>query len=118
MTSKRKVRISAEVDTELQKQLEAFRRKFGRDPGPNDPVFFDPDADTPQPISEEVLHRETPKALRLAGTPPQFIHAYAKTGYLLTAKTIKTVPPEARAEWDAAIDEYFAMEDAASEEKH
>ncbi len=118
MTSERKVRMSAEVNAELQKQLEAFRRKFGRDPGPNDPVFFDPEADTPKPISAEVLHRETLKALRMAGTPPQFIHAYAKTGYLLTVRNVNSVPPEARAEWDAAIDEYFALEDAASGEKH
>jgi hypothetical protein len=27
--------------------------KFGRDPGPNDPVFFDPDKDVPTPIDME-----------------------------------------------------------------
>lgn len=30
------------TDKILKKQLRAFRKKFGRDPGPNDPVFFDP----------------------------------------------------------------------------
>ena len=29
----------------LLKQQEAFIKKFGREPGPEDPLFFDPDAD-------------------------------------------------------------------------
>src|SRR5688500_13083409 len=32
----------------LQDNLRAFREKFGRDPGPDDPMFFDPDADDPR----------------------------------------------------------------------
>ena len=34
----------------LRQQRIKFRKKFGREPGPHDPVFFDPDQDTPQPI--------------------------------------------------------------------
>src|SRR2546421_8029142 len=30
----------------------AFREKFGRDPGSNDPVFFDRDADEPVPMTD------------------------------------------------------------------
>jgi hypothetical protein len=32
----------------LERQRQAFRAKFGRDPGPNDPIFFDPDCDEPR----------------------------------------------------------------------
>jgi len=39
----------------LKKQKEAFIEKFGREPGPSDPVFFDPACDTPTPITEERL---------------------------------------------------------------
>jgi hypothetical protein len=28
----------------MERQAERFRNKFGRDPGPEDPIFFDPDA--------------------------------------------------------------------------
>jgi hypothetical protein len=35
----------------LLEQREAFIKKFGWEPGPGDPVFFDPDADTPTQIS-------------------------------------------------------------------
>jgi hypothetical protein len=31
----------------MREQLVRFRQKFGRDPGPDDPVFFDPEKDTP-----------------------------------------------------------------------
>lgn len=34
------------VEQALEEQLRAFRAKFGRDPGPDDPLFFDPDAET------------------------------------------------------------------------
>lgn len=43
------VPIDAETERLLRKQLALFEEKFGRPPGPEDPVFFDPDADTPVP---------------------------------------------------------------------
>jgi len=39
----------------LQEQRRAFIEKFGREPGPSDPVFFDPDCETPTPLTEERL---------------------------------------------------------------
>jgi integrase len=116
--TRRKIPLPPETAADLEKQLEAFRQKFGRDPGPNDPVFFDPDADAPQPISEEALRQATLTAMRKAGIPPHLIYAYERTGYLLTAENMKLVPHAARAEWNAAIEEYLAMEAAASGEKH
>jgi hypothetical protein len=40
-------------DMEAQRKL--FREKFGRDPGPHDPLFFDPDADEPRPMTREQM---------------------------------------------------------------
>jgi hypothetical protein len=37
----------------FEANLQAFREKFGRDPGPDDPVFFDPDADEPTPLGTD-----------------------------------------------------------------
>jgi hypothetical protein len=42
----------------LDQQLSLFRAKFGREPGPEDPVFFDPDAEEPRPLSSETWHAE------------------------------------------------------------
>jgi len=39
----------------LQEQRRAFIEKFGREPGPSDPVFFDPEYDVPTPLSEDKL---------------------------------------------------------------
>ena len=47
--------LNAEAQRAIQEQLRKFREKFGRDAGPEDPIFFDPDAETPQPISKAGL---------------------------------------------------------------
>jgi hypothetical protein len=39
--------LSDEMMKILEQQREKFRQKFGRDPGPEDPVFFDPSVDAP-----------------------------------------------------------------------
>jgi hypothetical protein len=43
------VKLSREVHDRLKKQHETFKEKFGREPGPGDPLFFDPDYDVPTP---------------------------------------------------------------------
>jgi hypothetical protein len=41
----------------LEEQNEAFREKFGRDPEPEDPIFFDPEKDEPELMSKEKFDR-------------------------------------------------------------
>lgn len=96
------------TDKILKKQLRAFRKKFGRDPGPNDPVFFDPNADTPQPIPQaeiDATMREVAQFL-----PPHIAYAYLKTGgMLVTESNMHLWSDEDMAEWNAVIDEYFRL---------
>ena len=47
-----------------------------------------------------------------AGTPAHIVYAYQKTGFIVNETGYKNMLPEDRAEFDAAIDEYFAMENA------
>jgi hypothetical protein len=47
--------LSPEAKAIVERQEEAFRKKFGREMGPEDPVFFDPEADTPQPFSTKAI---------------------------------------------------------------
>ena len=68
---KRTIKMSPELARLMQEQLAAFKEKFGREAGPEDPVFFDPDADTPQPISEEKLRRIVVHAAEEAGLEPE-----------------------------------------------
>jgi hypothetical protein len=110
------VRMTPEVQDALLQQREAFRVKFGRDPGPSDPVFFDPDAPEPVPMSAVKVEAETVEAMRKAGTPPQIVYAYKRTrGLLLTEDMREHWPPDRVKEWDNAIDEYFAIEEASKQ---
>lgn len=96
------------LEHELKMQRKAFQRKFGRDPGPNDPVFFDPDADTPTPFPAGKMEAGVLAAMKSAGLAPELIYAYRKTGRLIMEGN--DYPPAAVEEWQAAIDEYFALE--------
>jgi hypothetical protein len=71
--------MSPELQRIMKDQLSAFKKKFGRDPGPNDPVFFDPDAKTPQLISEAKLRRLLTEVAEEAGLNPD--HVLAALGY-------------------------------------
>ena len=98
----------------LEAQRQRFRDKFGRDWREGDPVFFDPDASEPSPMSEFKLQAEVLEAMRKAGTPPQIAYAYKKTGLLLTEEMRDHWPPDRVQEWDAATEEFFAIEAATA----
>lgn len=103
------------TDKILKKQLRAFRKKFGRDPGPGDPLFFDPDADTPQPISRAVMEEGMREVAKLL--PPDIAYAYLKTdGLLLTVENEHLMAPEDLEAWHAAIEEYWAMHEKQEDE--
>lgn len=93
----------------LEEQVGAFEKKFGRPPGPNDPVFFDPDADVPRAMPMEKINKGIFVAMQTAGTPQHIVYAFKKTGLLLLDELKPTYPPEAVAKWDAAVEEYWAM---------
>jgi hypothetical protein len=94
----------------LQELREAFEKKFGRPPGPNDPIFFDPDADEPRKLSLEKFDKDVLTSMQAAKVQPEIIYAYKKTGLLLIDRLMETYPLKIVGEWEAAIDEYFAME--------
>src|ERR1035438_10556635 len=61
------ISLNDEATAALKEQQRSFREKFGADPGPEDPIFFDPNADTPQPISEAGLDEMMGRILSAAG---------------------------------------------------
>ena len=107
------VRMTPEVYAVLKEQREAFRKKFGRDPGHDDPIIFDPDADQPTPISSVRIEAEMLEAMRKGGTPPQIIYAYRKTGLLLMEDS--PASPRDRQAWEVAIKEFFLIEAAQAQ---
>ena len=102
----REVPLTPDVHEALLRQREAFIEKFGREPGPDDPVFFDPDADEPQELELERYEKDLADAMAAAGIDPRLIYASRKTGLLVTEENLDKLPAETLEEWNAALDEY------------
>ena len=98
--------MSPEVHEALLKHREAFRKKFGRDPGPEDPVFFDPSADTPQPLDMEEGEAGIIEGMVAVGIDPAIIYVYRKTGLMVSEENRELIPEEDLDEWAAALAEY------------
>ena len=64
---KRVIKMDKELHEAIVRQLESFKEKFGREAGPDDPLFFDPDYDVPTPFTEAKVKRELIEAARKAG---------------------------------------------------
>ena len=73
-----KVQLPPEMQRALLEQRAAFVAKFGREPGPSDPLFFDPDKDVPTPISADRLERDLAETMRKAGFGEATIKAFLK----------------------------------------
>jgi integrase len=106
---KRSVPMDEQTRELLDAQRDAFRVKFGREPGPNDPVFFDPDADEPRPIEAEAVTTAVIRAMEEAGIHPRLIYAYRRTGLLVSDENMARLAPRELAEWRAALEEYDAL---------
>jgi hypothetical protein len=106
-----KTRTLSPADVEVyREQRLAFQRKFGREMGPDDPFFFDPEADTPQFRSPNDSDHALTLIARLmgeAGLDPAAIYAFRKTrGLFPTSRTLLT--HDQMREWNAAMSEYQA----------
>ncbi len=64
---KKAYKLDQESYEAIVQQLKLFKEKFGREPGPKDPIFFDPDCDVPTPLSEAKLKRGLIEAALKAG---------------------------------------------------
>jgi hypothetical protein len=102
----RAVTLNQETTDALRGQMEAFKKKFGREPGPDDPLLFDPDAATPQPYPEEKLKQEMATALRMAGIDEARIYATQKTGMLITKENYNLWSKADLEEYRQALEEY------------
>ena len=99
--------MDADAKTMFQAQLRAFEDKFGRPPGPGDPVFFDPDADEPRPMPLAGMERASTDMLRAAGVCGAWIYACQHTGGLLPRPDGTFNTAADAAEWQEAVDRYL-----------
>jgi hypothetical protein len=95
----RAIPISDDICQAMLEQRQLFLEKF------DDPLFFDPDADTPQPINEEKLRSDIVEALSEAGIDPVLVYAYHKTGLLVSEDNVHLLSAEDLEEWRQAVEE-------------
>jgi hypothetical protein len=107
--SKPKIPMDEDLAALIQEQKEAFRRKFGREMDPQDPLFFDPDADLPQPPSDgnhEQLLEEMTALMEEAGIHPAHVYAFRKTGRIVTEENRPMLSAAEWKEWESALREH------------
>ena len=97
--------ISAELAQDLKDQMARFKEKFGRDPKPDEPLFFDPDADTPTFVSAEKAERKWNELCDLMdeqGVDPAIVYAARKTGRIVTEQNAHLLDEDEQCEWSKA----------------
>jgi hypothetical protein len=104
----RRIRLSPEARQAIERQLGAFREKFGRDPTDDDHILFDPDADDPVPLSDEKYERMMIKAMTEVGISQAMIFAFKRTGRIVTERNKHLLTAEELREWNDAVDEVIA----------
>jgi len=112
MPQKRSIPMNDEMIEALKQQKENFETNFGRAPGPNDPVFFNPGSDVPEPMLEQQIaeyEAAVGDAMRKVGVDPAVIYAFEQTGFFATEENWSLLGEQKRKEWRDAIAEYEAM---------
>jgi hypothetical protein len=100
------IRLDEASAAMLRAQQARFEEKFGRPPGPDDPLFFDPDADQPQHLSPPEIEEATVGLLESADSHPAWIYAHQHTNGLLPRPDGSFATERDRLDWQAAIDRY------------
>ncbi len=97
------IRVGPDGKAALDAQVRAFERKFGRPPEPDEPIFFDPDADEPQPMPLVGLEQAGTDMLTAAGICDAWIYAYQHTDGLLPRPDGSFNSDKDRRDWDTAV---------------
>jgi hypothetical protein len=101
--------INRETAEIIAQQKRLFREQFGRDPGLEDPLFFDPGDATPQFLSDESADEVWSSLLQAAGdsrVDPALVYAMNKTGRIVTETNLQFLTDAELQEWNDAVQEY------------
>jgi hypothetical protein len=101
--------INHETAEVIAQQKKLFREQFGREPGPDDPLFFDPGVAAPQFLSVESQEEVWKSLLQAVGDSeidPAIVYAMNKTGRIVTETNAQFLTDAELQEWHDAVDEY------------
>ena len=99
----RSVPMHPEVAEALKQRQRSFKKAFGREIEGDDPIIF-------EGISEKEVTQRMVDVMSKAGVNPAAIHAYMKTGLILTSENRSLLPDVDVAEWENAFYEYSALQ--------
>ena len=104
-----RVPLNRETAEIIGEQKTLFREQFGREPGPDDPLFFEPRVAVPQFLSDESTDEVWKSLLQAAGDSgidPAIVYAMNKTGRIVTETNLKFLTDSELGEWNDAVAEY------------
>jgi hypothetical protein len=105
-TKSQPVRLTPEGVRIVHELRARFEQKFGHAPGPGDPVFFDVQADALGPIDQDRFDAIIIAAMEAAGVGAAIIHAYRRTGMLVTEHNVTDCSQDDLRRWQAALEEH------------
>lgn len=105
-SDRRAIRLTPEGARVLRELRDRFQHKFGRPPGPGDPVSFEARVDASNPVDQDRFDATMVTAMEAADVDGALIHAYRRTGMLITEFNLRRCSAEDLARWQAAIEEY------------
>jgi hypothetical protein len=83
-----------------------FREKFGREPGPEDPLFFNLVSSVPEFLnaeSQDETWRALVQAAGESGMDPALVYAMNKTGRIVTEHNMRFLTDSDIQEWNDAV---------------
>jgi hypothetical protein len=104
-----RIPINREIAEIIAQQKKLFREQFGREPGPDDPLFFVPSVVVPQFLSDESTDEMWKSLLQAAdnsGLDPATVYAMNKTGRIVTEANLEFLTDSELQEWNDAVNEY------------
>lgn len=109
LTARRLIELAPGIQPLIEELFLRFCEKFGREPGPEDPIFFDPEAESPIPLTAEKLNKLWTQLVQewLAAKQitPEMAYAMIKTGLAVTNDNKDLLSKAELDEWTHAIEE-------------
>lgn len=100
----RSVPMTPEMRELIERRRVDLEKKLGRPLRPDDQLFPELAA-----LSDEEFKTKTVADFRRLGVRPVLIHAYEKTGLMVTDQNKHLIPDIDLAAWDAAVEEYYEL---------
>lgn len=107
------VQLTPEIRALLRAQRKRFIQKFGREPDPNEPVFFrtSGNSSTPEALTDREVVDETLMVMQLELQPLSYQFAFEYTAILAPTEKQAKTHPDLYAEWAEAVDAWETLEE-------